>query len=90
MRALQTRAWVTHSCYTVIMLWSWLFGSSNWQNNECIDLDKRLGCDTYNEDLMDPIIPVIRNMIAVLIVISAILDILCYKYRFIAGYLFYY
>ena len=73
-----------------MIIYQWVFGLSVWNSNDCIDEDKLDNCPEINHDLLDQLYPVMRNIIAVGIVGAAILDIISYKYRFVAHYLFYY
>ena len=58
---------------------SWVFGKSLWLSDEC--KNGEVECPEYNRELLDEITPSIRMYIRASIIISVILDILCFKYR---------
>ena len=83
LHVLQTRAWILHSCYTFWKLFAWVLGMSLWLNDECAAETENL-CPEYNRKFLDPITPVVRVLIGVLVIISVFIDIACYKFRFLA------
>ena len=84
---LQTRAWLLHSLYTFQRLGSWMMGTSLWLSDEC--QNGEIECPEYNRELIDKVTPTVRVYIMASIIFSALLDILCYKYRNLANFIIY-
>ena len=79
---LQTRAWVLHALYSLFRLINWIYGTSAWLGNECInDIDNKNDCPPYNRAILDPMTPVLRNLARITIILGLVLDLVIIKYR---------
>ena len=98
LRILQTRALFFHAIWTGLRIAKWGLGSSYWLEEipeKCDDIgsekimtnsDGKLEClqYNYNEKLVSDIRPSLEIIIMVMIVLSALLDIATYKWRYLA------
>ena len=62
----------------------WLSGKATWQEEACEHTVEEQECPEYNRDLLDPIQPVVKIIIPIIIVVNLILDLACIKYRKLA------
>ena len=92
---LQTRAWVIHTAYTLLKVVLWVSGRSNWQNTmESCSMDHKADsfysstddCINFevNDEKVDQLRPFVQPTLMMFIVISVILDVACYRYRWLA------
>ena len=87
----QTRAWVIHCVSNAFRLIVWATGNAPWLSTaaDCDtskDNDKCLALMERTEGFKDEMQAVTGS----LLVVSAILSMLCFKYRFLANYLLYF
>ena len=81
-KVLQTRAWILHALYSFFRLINWIYGTSAWLGNECInDIDNKNDCPSYNRAILDPMTPVLRNLARITIILGLVLDLVIIKYR---------
>ena len=85
--ALQTRAWGFFSSFTIVRFWQMVRSEGAWfQDEPKCSTENYYDClGPYNEKLIDPILQYSRNTLTVLMILSAILCIICYKKRDLAN-----
>ena len=84
---LQLRAWILHSIISGMRVFSLIAGVGPWfqekkfcggeVQNDCIGV--------YNEGLLDPIVPIMMNLLKVVIILGTLLDLLIFKWRYLSS-----
>ena len=88
---MQTRAWFSYSGFSIVRIYQFSTKNGSWYNEHtlCSDttqMTKDSDCVfQYNTDLMDPVAEVFRWIIFSLILLSLILCLITYKWRWIAN-----
>ena len=89
--------------FTVLRLYNWFSGESDWLkkniNKSCLDDEQDAPVDEsspfdckpldYRDDFQEQVQPWIQIVSITIIIISVLLDILCFKWRFLADYILY-
>ena len=101
-RILQTRTLISHAIFTFMRIGKWALGTSYWlqeipkkcnEVSQSEEILKQDGQDCliydYNEDLVEAIRPTVQITIMAALLLSAILDIITYKFRHLAHAIFY-
>ena len=88
---LQSRAWACHLAFTIFGLFLTLFpkGSAYSDPVQCGESIQEDCVKDYNKELMDPIEPVFKIMLSLTVIVGAILNALCFKWRWMANMLIY-
>ena len=100
---LRLRAWIAHSLYTLLRLYNWFDGRSDWLKKNidkpCLDDEQvepadessQIDCvsSDYRDDFRDKVQPWIQIVSITILIISVLLDIMCFKWRFLADYILY-
>ena len=88
--AIQTRAWIMHSVYTLQRISELVLSRAPWQSDECINLkEESKACPAYNNELLDPATQYLRVIVVIYIMSCILFDIACYKYRYLSHCLIY-
>lgn len=93
-KVLQYRAWVIHAGLTLIRLFNWVLGDSQWlsERHSCYDdeghLQKEKDDDCvpidFDDNVVDDLRPFISVICLTLIILSMILDVAIFKWRRLA------
>ena len=94
MYILHIKTWLTFLALTILRVVHIFSGGSWFQSRERCDSEteppKTSDClGKYNEAVMDPIADFFFYALHVLVAVSIVLSLLCFKWRWIAGYFLY-
>ena len=88
---IRTRAWVCSSAIQIVRLFEIVFKTGGWFSETvfCEDEKTKECIGYYNKDLMDPLEPVLSQILIVIVILTAIINVVAYKKRWLADSFYY-